>query len=355
LKDTDRIVALDILRGLALFGMILVHFHQDMELPATGAEDMVGWGIWMGLETKAWATFALLFGAGFAVLMKRMEARGADVVRCYLRRMLALAVIGAAVQIFLGFAILLEYAFWGTALLFIRKLPTKALLVLAFAAAIAHPLYYRSTPYSRGPYWKELKRAQAEGTYIEAVRARADNMRWEYSQLRTFIPGSSFVLFIIGLLAIRHGIFADPRGKLRTILAAMAFGFVSWTFAWFALLKLDKAPGFGILSDQWLAFTYIGAVLLLVTYRPVWKERLSFFGMTGRMALTNYVIQAAIISWLAFGYGLGLKIRPYYELPAAALMFGLMVVFSRWWLERHRYGPLEKVWRSFTYLSAQPG
>ena len=103
-SQAERIVTLDVLRGLALFGMILVYFHQRMEIPTTGLEDVVGWIVWMGIETKAWAIFALLFGAGFAILMRRLEARHQNVVPLFLRRMLALAVIGGAVEVFTGSA-----------------------------------------------------------------------------------------------------------------------------------------------------------------------------------------------------------------------------------------------------------
>ena len=70
----ERLHALDILRGLALFGMILVHFHQKMRLEATGLEDLISWGVWVLVEQKSWGTFAFLFGVGFAVLLRRLEA-----------------------------------------------------------------------------------------------------------------------------------------------------------------------------------------------------------------------------------------------------------------------------------------
>ena len=345
----ERIVTLDILRGLALFGMILVHFHQRMEIPSTGIEDIVGWVIWLGLETKAWAIFALLFGAGFAILMRRAEARGQRVAPMFLRRMLMLAIIGIAVQVLTGFSILIEYAIWGVPLLLVRKLPTRALMIMALAASAALSAYSQFKPYSRGPYWQQVKDAEERGTFGEAVAARAANMKWQYSQTRALIPDSSFVLFILGLLAIRHGIFEEPKKKLRIITGAMIFGFVSWAAIWFVFPRLSIDNGFGVISDQWLAFTYIGAVVLLLAYRPIWRDRLAPFGITGRMALTNYALQATILSVLASGYGFGLKIRPWLELPAAILLFLILLVLSTFWLRRFSYGPLERLWRSFTY------
>jgi uncharacterized protein len=76
----ERLHTLDILRGFALAGMILVHFHQRLEKPASGVEDLIGWFVWIFCENKAWGTFAFLFGVGFAVLLRRLEARGTPVV-----------------------------------------------------------------------------------------------------------------------------------------------------------------------------------------------------------------------------------------------------------------------------------
>src|SRR4029077_9515763 len=93
--DTDgRLQTLDILRGLALFGMILVHFHQKMRLEATGVEDLIGWGVGVVVEQKSWGIFAFLFGVGFAVLLRRLDARQEPVVPIYLRRLATLAGFG---------------------------------------------------------------------------------------------------------------------------------------------------------------------------------------------------------------------------------------------------------------------
>ena len=114
----QRLHTLDILRGLALFGMILVHFHQKMRIEVTGLEDLIGWGVWILVEQKAWGIFAFLFGVGFAVLLRRLEARKAPVVAIYLRRLAALAGFGVIAEVGFGFSILLAYAAWGLFVLF---------------------------------------------------------------------------------------------------------------------------------------------------------------------------------------------------------------------------------------------
>jgi uncharacterized membrane protein YeiB len=306
MSERERIVALDILRGIALFGMIIVHFHQTMELPATGTEDLVGWIVWIGVETKAWAAFAFLFGASFAIFLRRAEARGLNVVPLFVRRMIALGILGAVLQFGFGFAILLDYAVWGVVLLIVRKWPTRALLLLALAATL-----------------------------------------WTGAYAVIHLALSSLVLIILGFLAIRHGVLENPRAHVRLIAGVMIFGFVSWATWWLFLRDTNLESGFGIVRDQWLGLTYTGAVLLLLEYRPVWIERLESFRITGRTALSNYVLQ--VLFFWTLGKHLGVRIRPYYELPASIALFLILVLLSKFWLARHKYGPLERLWRSVTF------
>jgi len=247
----------------------------------------------------------------------RAESRGTAIVPMYLRRLAALAAIGYAVQTLTGFHILLEYAMWGIPLLIVRKWASPLLLALAAAFSFGNSLY--------GPI-------------------RVPNL--------ISISTANFSLFLLGYLAVRHRIFTEVSKKSRIIIAAMAFGFISWAIAW--TLYDDGPRELGVLSDRWLSLTYGGAVILLLAYRPKWEARLSIFGEAGRMALTNYVAQAAIISFLASSGGLALKIRPYATLFATAILFGLLALFSRWWLSRFSYGPLEWLWRVMTYWKTQP-
>jgi uncharacterized protein len=72
------------------------------------------------------------------------------------------------------------------------------------------------------------------------------------------------------------------------------------------------------------------------------------------MALTNYMLQVVVLDYLVSGYGLRLRLRPALGMVCAALLFGVEVALSRWWLSRFRFGPLEWVWRSLTYGKPQP-
>lgn len=374
----ERLHALDILRGLALFGMILVHFHQTMRLPATGAEDLISWAVWVLVEQKAWGTFAFLFGVGFAILLRRLEARGAPVVSTYIRRLGALAVFGVIAEVAFGFTILLEYACWGVALLAIRRWSTKALIATAVVAASARPIvaelsalyaWYTATPVAPATAAIALSRAARaaaqQDSYFALLSARASLFVGTFPHTwRGFLPDANLALFTIGLLALRHRVLDEPRRHVRLIAGFMTFGATAWALSWLVLGRLPSIripgadgplqSGFGLVQDQWLCFTYIGAIILLLAFRPAWTGRLALFGIAGRMALTNYMIQIAVLDALASGYGVGLKLRPYAYVIAAVVLFSAEAIVSRMWLRRCRFGPLEWVWRMATYGRTQP-
>jgi uncharacterized protein len=372
----DRLHTLDILRGLALFGMILVHFHQKMRIEVTGLEDLIGWGVWILVEQKAWGIFAFLFGVGFAVLLRRLEARNARVVPIYLRRLAGLAVFGLIARVGFGFHILLEYAAWGMVLLLIRRWSTPAVLATAVVAVCARPVTAALT--ALYAWWTGTSSPKVSDSLRQAAEAAAQNAdyltllsaRWALfvgglpHGWRDLLPDTNLALFCLGLLAVRHGILDQPLRHRRLIIGWMAFGAVSWAAHWLVLRNLPELPiadatwpvsqGLGLLNEQWLCLTYIGAVVLLLAYRPAWTRRLRAIGAAGRMALTNYMLQVAVLDALASGYGFGLKLRPAAYVLAAVLLFSAEAAFSTAWLARYRFGPLEWLWRMITYARPQP-
>jgi uncharacterized protein len=372
----ERLQTLDILRGLALFGMILVHFHQKMRLEVTGIEDLIAWAVWVLVEQKAWGVFAFLFGVGFAVLLRRLEARGAPVAAVYLRRLATLAVFGVIAEVGFGFNVLFAYACWGLVLLVIRGWSTPALLATAVLAACARPVAAEVTalfawwtggglPVSVDPLRRAVETAAQQGDYLALLRARWALFLGSFPHgWRDLLPDTNLALFCIGLLAVRHRVLDEPRRHARLIRRWMAFGVVAWAGFWLVLRNLPElrvpgardplAQGLGLFQDQWLCLTYIGAVVLLLAYRPVWTERLSTVGRAGRMALTNYMLQIAVLDALASGYGWRLRLRPYAYVLAAVILFGVEAALSTAWLARFRFGPLEWLWRMATYARPQP-
>ena len=134
----------------------------------------------------------------------------------------------------------------------------------------------------------------------------------------------------------------------------------------FGVFHLDK-----ILSPSWnfiigitlydvanLAQTalYVFGFLLLFVNKTWWRRQMLKLAPFGRMALTNYVLQTLVGTFIFFGYGFGL-LGDIGSTVAAALSIALFIlqrIGSRWWLERYYFGPLEWLWRSLTFWKIQP-
>ena len=135
----ERIETLDIVRGVALFAILVVnwavntHWDNDVWEGFSGAADQIAWWtISILLDEKARPMFTFMFGLGFAILMQRAEERGAPFVARYARRLAVLFVIGVAHDILTERDILWGYAIFGLLLLPLRKLNPKFLVALAF-------------------------------------------------------------------------------------------------------------------------------------------------------------------------------------------------------------------------------
>jgi len=394
----SRIAVLDILRGIALIGMFMVHFNMYEATPA-GVEPgrvaaFVEQFIGLFIEERFWGLFGMLFGIGFAVQLTRAEARGEPFVGRYLRRLAALAAFGFIAEGVFGYNVLVGYALWGVPLLIVRKWPVKALVVLLVLCASSRQLYMvgQVAAASRHPggvaqyfatedaSWETFKAtrdsfhaAEQSPSWRTVVAARVKFMPKFHRQWSVF-PNLSFVLFLMGLIAWKLGLFTHPEKHKRLIASLAVAGAAMWAMSnWLmpiggppsqwppthdpvlnTTLAIARGSGFALVRSQWLAWTYIGIVLLLVAHNRAWLQRLSSFGVAGRMALTNYLMQVVLLDVLFTPHGFGLKVPALLVFPAAIALFAAQVAMSRWWLSRFRLGPLEWIWRSATYWKWQP-
>jgi uncharacterized protein len=395
--EADRIAVLDILRGVALLGMFFVHVNLYEATPlgadpgraAAFVERVLG----LFFDERFYAIFGMLFGVGFALQLERADARGRPFLRRYLRRLAALAVFGFIAEGVFGYNVLLGYALWGVPLLLVRRWPVWALVPLVMLCAAARPIdtLIRLTIAGTRPGGVEQFNAR-ESAEATAFRAARDSLRaaeqsesWstvvaariahmpKFHRRWSVLPNGSFTLFLLGLIGWKLGLFTRPGERKRLIVALMVTGVASWVVARFVLpfggpisrpaadapqLSLALATfarvGFLVIREQWLAFTYVGAILLLVAGNPAWYGRLAAFGWAGRMALTNYMTQVILLDVLFTPHGFGMKVPALLVFPAAIALFFAQAWFSRWWLARFRYGPLEWLWRVVTNWELQP-
>ena len=372
--SAQRIHSVDVLRGLALLGMFVVHFHVRSSEPG-GLDEAIRTLIWRMVESKSHGIFAVLFGAGFALQLRRAEERGGAFVPSYLRRLAVLALFGFAAHAFFGFNVLLGYATWGVVLLVIRTWSTRALLATAAVCAASVSLYHLATTWhvqlSAGPdavlaaeqarrvvaaeVMRALHGAEAQDSYPVLLAARLRHMAWFYTQPFSFMPGATLALFIAGLLLVRHRVFEQAWAHRKLLTGLSAFGVISWLGDNWLLPLWGASTSLGLVRDQWLTFTYLGVALLLFVHRPGLVLRLRPVASAGRMALTNYLIQIAALDVLFSGYAVDLgQLRPIVALAAALTCFAVEAAFSTVWLTHFKFGPAEWLWRALSFGRMPP-
>lgn len=383
----ERLDHVDAIRGLALFGVLLVNLYTHAELvlteasvaamPTAAIDPVFGFVIDVLWEGKAQALFSMLFGFGFALQMQRLSARGADATAVYLRRLGILLVLGFA-HLFLLFIgdILHLYALMGFALLLARPLPDRVLLWAGLALSIlAWPLFYLWLAASAPPGGEPpLEQAWAQGVVIRDALFRGNDYSafvaeaWrgnfaEYLATPMFPTFCAYVFgrFLLGYWVARRGFLTDPAAHealLATLRPILLWGGVGLALLvqglWHADESLPLLAVFAAPLEEVSKLALAAAYALWVLH---WVRSGRFAALTrglaavGRMALTNYLMHSLVYLFVLYGFGLGLL--PYtgalVSLALALGVFALQIALSHWWLARRRFGPAEYLWRWATY------
>ncbi len=383
---SERIEILDILRGFALFGMLLVHLNGYTSPEYAALGELTSFL----LSNKALSIFSMLFGAGFAVQMLRMQATGRPFVRLYLRRMVILFVIGAANWcLVLGQGdVLHTYAIYGVILLLFSRASARTALICAaliltiniWRAPINQALdraldgprarQARLQPAARQsapPLRQRIEEAQRRGSYRQLLALRSEQF-WNFHTepfvwATTLLPNYFFPMFLVGFAAVKSGLAQNvtdrKRYLWRLMWCALAVGLLANPLPYLTLPKLGLPPWVTrvsfLLSGPSLALFYTSSISMAMQNER-WRRLLAPLRWPGRMALTNYVAHYAIVITIYYGFGLGLmkRVTTPQAWGLAIAIFLAISLWSAWWLRRFQYGPLEWLWRTLTYGSLAP-
>lgn len=411
-----RIETLDFVRGVALCGILLMNISA-FGLPnaytnpanAGGADGLNLWAwiiIQVGFEGTQRALFSILFGASTILLVSRLEASGrTDAADIYYRRNLWLIGFGMVnAFIFLWFGDIL-YAYGVTALFLypFRNLAPKWLIGIGIAGLIAgaawngydtvrllnkHDAYLEAvavrdahrtlTTEQQGAItaWEEARRdfkstPQEIGQSIERHRQGYATMFWRTADANAQIQSwymyryffDIFSMMLIGMALFRLGVLTNDRpASLYWAMLVAGYGVgllvniaeTRWILVHrFSALSFAQA---GISYDLGrLATTigHLGALLLFVRSGALgWLRRA--FASVGQMAVTNYLTHSIVCGIFFTGlgnYGALERYQLYYVV--FAIWVGQLVL-STFWLRHFRFGPVEWLWRSLTYMKRQP-
>lgn len=389
----ERVVTLDVLRGLALCGvmvgnMVLYSGRWAQRGPApapTTLDEIAHWLLAIFVESKAQTLLTLLFGFGFAVQLLRAQERGRPVIGLYVRRLIVLFALGALHVTGLWWGdVTWTYAVSGFGMLAFVHASNRARVAWALALTFVPVVVVMAIPevfLATFRVFMEPREFGAHTARMAAALHRPDRAGLWWEHLRYALVWCAHIYawyflwtlgrFLLGYVAgTRRWFERDGADHLPVFRRFAAWGgaIAAGTTALEVLARLgvfelsDHGLGgrlaartieqIGLLA---LALAYVGIVVLLMQ-RATWRRVLTIVAPVGRMPLTTYVAQSLICTFLFYGWGLGWagSVGVAGCLGLALAIFAVQIALAHSWLRFFRLGPLEWVWRSAVYLKPQP-
>ncbi|MFJ1455685.1 DUF418 domain-containing protein [Nocardia sp. N2S4-5] len=376
-----RIAEVDILRGFALFGILVTNvvvvtsllnlvgppddpsprFDGRLDTFATGLVD----GLFLG---RFYLLFAFLFGYSFTLQIAAAERVGASLRARLLRRCAALFAIGLAHVLLLWIGdILALYAVLCLILILLRNLRPRTAVITGAVLYGLFTLPALLLPGSDTGGGQIADLAQVfdlqrlsegfTGGFTETLRTQLffGPLFLLFTWIGQGIP--SLAMFLFGMAAGKRRIFEDDelirRWTPRVLWAGLGAGLPISAVTWADGAGLLRAPAcwFGVqeLVNPLMTFAYMALVLRLARSR--WAPAVAGLAPAGRMAATNYIGQSVVFMCVYTGYGAALAddVAPPAVIGIAVVTFAAQLWFSAWWLRGHAYGPVEWVLRAATY------
>ncbi len=384
LKPNTRIDVADILRGIAIGGIVLIHFIEHLNFylfPDASSPFMatLNQNVWdttfFLLAGKMYAIFSMLFGLSFFIQHDNQAQLGVDFRPRFLWRMVLLMMFGLFDLLFYNGDILTLYAVCGVFVVpFVRAnnrvLVAATILFALQPVEIAYIIMGLIDPTTTslnlgsGALFKAILPAQTEGSIVDvAIKGIQNgfpvNFLWAIEHGRFT---QTIFLFLLGIYLGRRRLFYD-EGNNVAIWKRVLVGSLCAFAVLFPLYKvvpnmIDTAcikESVKVMLNMWKNFAmmlfYVSGVVVLF-YRTTAKNFLIKIAPYGKMSLTNYLSQSIIGGFVFYNWGLGLY---KYSGHTSSLMLGVLCValqylFCRWWLKSHSHGPFEALWRKLTWI-----
>lgn len=376
IAPSKRIAIVDMLRGWALLGVVLMNYvdyhgvgwnppktyHPDL---LTNTLQYTGWILF---AAKSWTMLSMLFGYGFAVLIRNIANKGYNPVKFFTVRMLWLFVIAFVNCCFWWGDILKDYAFMGLVMLLFYKIKPRPAFIIAIALFFILPAlapWIYKIPSDGGKNFDNLLPLYYSKNFFDNVKFNLLGT-W-YSEMIS--PGYLYMVHLIQLLCFMLGFAAqrvnffenlhNNRKWVKRIFWYTLVGFILFT----VLMGLTQAFNWTYYKYYNARYPYIIVTMLCTAAALCWlyingKLKAFFRALEaiGKMTLTNYMVQN-IISFFVFG-GVGLALGAtmpfwfYWALPLA--IYTVQIYISKWWLAHYNYGPVEWIWRQLSYGKRLP-
>lgn len=393
---SERIVSLDVLRGIAILGILIMNI-QSFSMIGSAYTNPMAYGDLTGLNKLVWilshlfadqkflTIFSILFGAGIVMMSGRATAKGLKQAGIHYRRTFWLLLIGAIhAYLFWYGDVLVIYALCSLFVFLFRNASPKKLLIgglLMFSVASIVSLFFG---FSMVTWPVEVQQQIGSGwkPNEEAIRAELAGYRGGWLDQMTYrVPAALalqtflfLVLFLwragglmlVGMALYKWGVLTAERSSKfykKAMLIGFGIGFPMVGYGVFRNFAADWAVEYSMFlggqfnywGSLFIASGYIAATMYLCR-KSAESRLMGLLGGVGRAALSNYLMQTIICTTLFYGHGFGLfgSVERKYQFLIVVGVWLTLVFATEWWFKHYRFGPLEWLWRSLTYWKRQP-
>ncbi|MDY6800184.1 MAG: DUF418 domain-containing protein [Bacteroidota bacterium] len=400
-ENKERIQILDILRGFAILGILMVNMPMfnspfmarigNFSLWQSYPNQIADLFIRFFFEGKFFSLFSILFGIGFYLFLQKQNESAKSILPTFRRRLFYLLIFGALhITLLWAGDILFFYALFGFILILFKKKSASGLkkwiivmiLIPIIITGFAVLMIYIGKMHPEGAKQIEASFTQQEqnmkniisraleiyanGSFSEIFTMRLTEWRLSLNGIFFFYP-NVFAMFLLGFYIAKKGwLFNIKKNKLvfrKMFWYGLLLGIIGntvYTWGMEQSSQMDMNPatliaitgfGFGVPA---MTLFYIAAFVLALE-KGIFKWCTKMLAPLGRMALTNYLLQSIICTTIYYSYGGGLygQVNIWQGIILTFVIFIIQIFISRFWLNRYYYGPFEWLWRTLTYNKIQ--
>ena len=395
-QSSERIKSLDILRGIAILGILLMNI-QSFSMPEAAYINPLAYGDLEGLNKWIWilshlfadqkfmTVFSILFGAGVVLVTDKAMQKTGKSAGLHYKRTFWLLVVGLLHAHFIWYGdILVAYALCALFVYVFRKMKPTALFIIGVLILSVHTVIYgffgMGLEYMPPEVIQEISSSwKPSSDMINAeIAARTGNLSQQISansnsafEMETFVFFINFLwraggLMLIGMALYKWEILSAKKScsfYIKGFVISSIIGFpivilgivknfeANWSFEYSMFLGSQ----FNYWGSLFISFAYI-CLIILFSKSTSFNNIKVRFAAIGQMALTNYIAQSIICAFIFFGIGLGLfgEVERTGQILIVIGIWLLQFAWSKPYLTHYKFGPLEWVWRSLTYWKKQP-
>jgi uncharacterized protein len=392
----NRILSIDLLRGIAVLGILIMNIQSMSMIGAAYINpmaygDLAGINKWIWIfsnllaDSKFMSIFSMLFGVGIIIFTYRAEEKGLRAGPLHYRRNFWLFVFGMIHAYLIWYGdILVAYSLCAFLAFAFRKLKPRTLIISSISFFII-PIIFTVGSGLTIQYWPEESYNQNMQSWLpsaEKMEMEIASMQGNWiEQMDTRVPGSVFMqtflffwqtfwrvmsMMLLGMALYKWGIISAIKSKsfyIKMAVIGLGIGYFftgtgiiqNFRYEWSMDFSMFAGMMYNYIGSVGVALGYLALVMLLAKSVKFIKLK-RVVSSVGKMAFTNYILMSILGSFIFYGHGLGLfcKVERTGQILIVFIIWIILLIISPLWLKKYQYGPLEWLWRVLTYGHKQP-